>query len=169
MKYLLTALCILIFTGCSAAAPGAERLENSALRHNPVILNGGKEKTYQNLPDKKRGIFNMDAEERADIISDALTGLDGIKKAAVIVAGNSAIIGLTLTEPLDGEDLVRLKRRVDETAKQTDSGIERTAVSAAPDLYEKIIDLSGGDDENERADLQGIDDVGIFDDLIPSV
>jgi len=168
--YLAFALTAVFITGCSASKP----LPGEALTNGTVIINSGREKTFTNVEHilnhaQQRDYNHTCAEARAENIANTVNKINGVKKAAIVVSGSKAIVGLTLERELNDKDLIKLKHRIDKTIKQTDEAITRTAISTAPDLFERTLDLSGGNDEKEKACLQTQKENEMFFRLIPCV
>ncbi len=89
--------------------------------------------------------FQDDAEDTevlAETLAKKVTGLDGIKSARVLVNGNTAIVGIDLTERADDIKLVATKRIVEDAVREIVPNFERIAVTAAPELVEKITKIS---------------------------
>jgi len=174
-KLLLISALLLFATGCTASIPQNDN--NSRLANGTVIINNGKEKTFTNLNvsnliknhAQQRDYDHKCAETRAENIATTINNIKGIKKAAVVVSGSKAIVGLTLEQELNDKDLIKLKHQVDSTAKKIDSNITRTAVSTAPDLFERMLDLSGGNDEIEKEALQTQEENDTLFRLIPTI
>ncbi|MDR1914302.1 MAG: YhcN/YlaJ family sporulation lipoprotein [Clostridiales bacterium] len=77
-------------------------------------------------------------KERAKKIADAVRELGEIDKAAVIISGNTAIIGVKTSVPLPDDELVELKSLVKESVEVTDANIDHITVTTSEDLVERI-------------------------------
>lgn len=76
-------------------------------------------------------------------IKTALEQLTEVREAAVIVTGNTAIIGIKPEgEPGESEALA-IKRRIERQVKAVDGGIDHVAISTSPGLYKKIAAYNG--------------------------
>ena len=167
----------LLLFSCGCSAENMNINGDETLTKGTLIINSGKEKTYTNINAshliknhaQQRDYNHECAEVRAENIATSINEIDGIKKAAVVVTGSKAIIGLTLEHELNDNELIKLKYEVDATAKQTDLSIKRTAVSTAPDLFERALDLSNGDDEKEKECLKKYKDNEALFRLIPTI
>lgn len=153
-KFYILCLVVIMFSGCTK---DAKTLQNKAAideKKGIVIINNGKEKTYteQNEITQQDNRHEL-AEDRATVIANEINKNTQIKKSAVVVTGNTAIVGLTLNEELTDGKLVELKRLIEKTVKKIDLEIDHVAVSSAPDLYGKILDASGNTDK-EREELK---------------
>lgn len=172
-KFYISVFIVIMLSGC---AKNAKALQNRAAtdeKNGTVIMNNGKEKTYT----EKNEITEQDnrretAEDRAAAIANEINKNPQIEKAAVVVTGNTAIVGLTLKEELPDGKLVELKKLVEKTVKKADAEIEHVAVSSAPDLYGEILDASGNDDK-EKEELKESEGVKQSEDvlfrLIPTI
>jgi len=165
-----TIIAALFITGCTAQSPpSAERLSNGA-----IIINNGREKIFTNVDEilnhaQQRDYNHECAETRAETIANGINNIDGVKKAAVVVSGSYAIVGITLERKINDGELIQLKYHIDKTVKQIDSNITLTRVSTAPDMFERTLDLSNGNDEKEKECLQSQAENDTLFRLIPCV
>ena len=67
--------------------------------------------------------------ERAEEIKENILRLEEVEEAAVVIEGTTALIGLQLKEGME-KDAIRLKAEADILAKEADSAIEGTAITA---------------------------------------
>jgi len=77
-------------------------------------------------------------EERSKKIADAVTKLDAIKSASVVITGNTAIVGVQTDSGYDDAELIDIKRIVEEQVKAADQGIDHVSVTTAIDLVGRI-------------------------------
>lgn len=145
-NFICIILSALILCSCSSG-----EVKNNLKKSTNFTITEGASKTYRN----KAVTGNAASEsktstERARILSDMVTGMDGIEKASVIISGNAAIVGITTEGELTEQSLSKLKKEIEEKVRISDKGIRIVAVTAAPDLVERIFNLSGDGTENLR-------------------
>lgn len=105
------------------------------------------ESTYESVPNGKT------VSERAQTISEAVTNMDGIEKAAVIISGNAAIVGITTSDEFTDQQITKFKKDVEEKVKLTDKGVKIVAVTASADLVKRITELSVTNSIGSKEDL----------------
>lgn len=167
---------IFIIAALSGCAKNTKSIQNRAAlnrKNGTVIINRGKEKTYTGQNEiKKQDKRHEIAEDRAETIANEINRNPQIKKAAVVVTGNTAIVGITLNEDLSDGKLIELKRQVEKTVKKIDLEIDHVAVSSAPDLYSKIFNASSKSDK-EKEELRKNESIqkkeNILFQLIPTI
>ncbi len=126
MKKTLILLIILCLCACSNIANRANAIGNPQ-------------------PTDEVAHFQDDAEDSkalADTLAKKVTGLDGIQSARVLVNGNTAIVGIDLKERADDIKLMATKKTVEDAVREIVPHFERIAVTAAPELVEKITKIS---------------------------
>jgi len=77
-------------------------------------------------------------EERSQKIAKAVTGLNAIKSASVVITGNTAIVGVQTDGNYNDTALIEIKRMVEERVKSVDKGIDHISVTTAIDLIGRI-------------------------------
>ncbi len=79
-----------------------------------------------------------DLMARADKIVDAVTKLDEVRRATVIISEQTAVVGVKL-ENSRREDIDRdLEKKIEDVVQKTDRKIDRVAVTQDPDLFTRI-------------------------------
>lgn len=81
---------------------------------------------------------------RAKELKKALKAIEGVEDANVVITGHTALIGLVMNEE-DNEEKSRAKQEAAKIAKQIDSGIYHTAITANQEIIDMI-----GEMEKER-------------------
>lgn len=172
MKVAATVLALIFCCGCTPRT-SPDRFENSASR---VRINKGVSKTYKRqnpesslipyeTPPETAKEFeadNISSSQRAKLISKAVTDLEGIEKASVIITGKTAIVGIETVGELDDAKLTAYKKEVEETVKLTDKYIKMVAVTAAGELVQRITGMADSVTEEEK----GTEDNPDFQDII---
>jgi YhcN/YlaJ family sporulation lipoprotein len=88
-------------------------------------------------------------KRRSMALTKAAESFDEVSDAYVVISGNTAIIGLNLTGDLDDSRIISLKRDIEAEALSIDDEISHVAVTASPELVDRIINMIGGDTANE--------------------
>lgn len=136
-----------ILLALSLSSCNDEGEKNVIIKSTNFSITEGTSKTYKNraaanTSDGELASDNKTNTERAQIICKAVTKMEGIDKAAVIISGNAAIVGITTSDELTDQKLTKLKKDVEEKVMLTDKSVRITAVTAAADLVERITELS---------------------------
>ncbi|MCL2462387.1 MAG: YhcN/YlaJ family sporulation lipoprotein [Defluviitaleaceae bacterium] len=139
-------LVILLMAGCAAHEnPEALRLQNRA----KMSIEDGTSRTYPRSGDYETNDAARDFDEktarsdgRAQKIADAVTALQSIDKASVVVTGNTAIVGIELAVELNDENLIKAKGEVSDAVKACDGEIDHVTVTASDELIKRINGIS---------------------------
>jgi len=94
---------------------------------------------------------NESTSERAERVAQAVTALNGIDTASVVISGDTAIVGIQITGALDDARLIKLKGEVEKEALRTDGGLTHVAVTASAELVKRVTNMSdavAGDHES---------------------
>jgi len=160
-KKIIIVLCLVMMfailaTGCRPAErPAPEPNVNDELRESTDGMDtrgggGAPNMDREGTPGTTAEEGNLSA--RADKIVDAVTNLDEVKSATVVITDNTALIGVMLTRNTD-EVATDLKDKIEDVVKQTDREIDRVAVTANPDLITRIRNIA--DETGEGRPLSG--------------
>lgn len=95
-------------------------------------------------PEKSAPPTVTDLSQRADKIAKQLTTIKGVKAANVVISGDTALVGITLDKTVKGDITNNIKSEVDKKVKAIDSKIKTVAVSADPDIVQRITDIGTG-------------------------
>ena len=96
----------------------------------------------------------LTSEERSQKIAKAVTELDAIKSAAVVITGNTAIVGLQTDDNYTDSALIDIKRLVEERVKFTDKGIDHVSVTTSGELLGRINNMpDAGVSEDQISEL----------------
>lgn len=79
---------------------------------------------------------------RAEQIVNAVVRLDEVKSATVVISDETALVGVNLVENVRGEMTTEVKRKIEDAVKSTDREIERVAVSADPDIFDRVENIA---------------------------
>ena len=120
-------LTMLILVAVLCAGCGAEMTEEAQQKIHFV-------KAEQEIGDRT-------PEERALIIKNRLSQVDGIDGTAVVVEGKTAIIGLRLENGMEQNEVDAVRRKVDTLAKHADVQIENTSVTTNGDIVSMIEEM----------------------------
>ncbi|MDR2903882.1 MAG: YhcN/YlaJ family sporulation lipoprotein [Clostridiales bacterium] len=112
----------------------------------------------------------LSAETRAKRIADAIERMADIKEAYAVVTGNTAIVGINLNGESDDARVIEVKTLVDRTVKSVDQEITHVAVTASPELVDRIIKMVGGEQTpQEETDLDQFRDDELFFRVAPTI
>ncbi len=109
-----------------------------------IMCSCSKAATKATLPDDVAK-FQDEAETTevfAETIAEDISKIDGIQTATVLVNGKTAIVGIDLKTKVDDIKLMATKKEVEERVKELAPDFDRVAVTAAPDLVERITKIS---------------------------
>lgn len=76
--------------------------------------------------------------DQATKIANKVEELREVKNATVVISGNTALVGISTTDNLEGKMTTNLKNKVEKAVKNTDTNIKNVSVTASPDLYKRI-------------------------------
>ncbi|MDR1705300.1 MAG: YhcN/YlaJ family sporulation lipoprotein [Clostridiales bacterium] len=148
--------------GCRAAANNAGRLidgdtigrplDSMERAYNPISQDGDNDESREFEED------NRDDEIRAARLKELAEGIDGVTAASVVVNGDAAVIGLSLSgEPGDAA-VITIKRRIEREAIQSDPLLKRAAITCQPEMYERVTgeEPLAGDAEEPNDELNHV-------------
>ncbi|GHU73860.1 hypothetical protein FACS1894188_00480 [Clostridia bacterium] len=153
IRFLCAVGLVFLLTACAEKPP----IANDINRATNYKLADGTSKTYKakmfdakEFHERHGGEFSLDNEQsgrRAEKLSEAVTEIDGIDKASVIISGTTATVSISTTETeLDDEKLRYYKNMVKQRVLKTDKDIQNVAVTAIGDLMEQkeLVDSDSG-------------------------
>lgn len=83
-----------------------------------------------------------DLMARADRIVNEVVKLDKVRSATVVISENTAVVGINPTSGETGELDRKVEKEIEEVVKETDKNIDRVVVTADPDLFTRIENIS---------------------------
>lgn len=98
------------------------------------------------------GVKNL--EERAEALARQAEGVEGVEKAAVVITGNTAVVGIKLAGEPDDSGIIAVKKDVEKAVKNFDGRIRHVAVSAAAEMFDRILDLSGSGNNKTNGEIR---------------
>ncbi|NFN88772.1 YhcN/YlaJ family sporulation lipoprotein [Clostridium sporogenes] len=110
---------------------------------------------------------SQDLTNRAQKIADEVTKIDGIDKARVAISEKRALVGVTIPNNAEGKLTDDLKKKVEDTVKNTDKEIDTVAVSADADIYERISKIGDGIKDGRGIEEFGNEFKELFNRIIP--
>ena len=84
---------------------------------------------------------NRQNTERARPIADKVANMKEIESATCVITGNTAMIGVQFSDQYKGKMTDAIKKKIDQAVKETDTRIDRVAVTADPDVVSRIRDI----------------------------
>ncbi len=165
-------LAIFFMSGCGAN--GSEKIQTRAnatvkdgitrLYKRKEIYNNLDEVLNSNMPDTVHDFDEKthDTERRTKVIADGVTKMKGIKRASVVISGNTAIVGIEVEGDLTDASLIKYKTDVDKKVKSIDKAINHVSVTASLELVGQINDIadsaaSDSGTSNSAADKKSAD------------
>lgn len=143
------ALIVVFVTGCQSAQRPTP--QNNTGRNT-------QQNTQQNMTEGQNGVENdrvlekrttpmvpkdaMDQDQdlslRAEKIVNEVVRLKEVEGCTVVISDNTALVGIDLPGDVEGKLTTDVKKKVEDVVKRTDSEIDRVAISADPDIFDKI-------------------------------
>ncbi|MGO5064675.1 YhcN/YlaJ family sporulation lipoprotein [Clostridium sp. FAM 1755] len=153
----LLSLSLFLGTGCT----------NKNAQQNPPANNTdtAKEKVQESKGEVNETSQNL--TNRAQKIADEVTKIDGIDKARVAISEKRALVGVTIPNNAEGKLTDDLKKKVEDTVKNTDKEIDTVAVSADADIYERISKIGDGIKDGRGIEEFGNEFKELFNRIIP--
>ncbi|EJP6472685.1 YhcN/YlaJ family sporulation lipoprotein [Clostridium botulinum] len=153
----LLSLSLFLGTGCT----------NKNAQQNPPANNTdtAKEKVQESKGQVNETSQNL--TNRAQKIADEVTKIDGIDKARVAISEKRALVGVTIPNNAEGKLTDDLKKKVEDTVKNTDKEIDTVAVSADADIYERISKIGDGIKDGRGIEEFGNEFKELFNRIIP--
>ena len=84
-----------------------------------------------------------DIESRTRALGKRIEAIPGIISAAVVINGPTAIIGIRVQGSPESDILIEMKKKVKDLALTFDPDLTQAAVTATPELYERITGVAG--------------------------
>jgi len=130
-------------TGCLRDEPPATPAPD-ADQTKPMERKEGKtaEEKADNATEKSPTVAGATA--RAEDVAESATKVDGVKRAYVVVIGNTALIGLDVDKDIEAKQTTDLKQQVEKRVKKENKAIEVTSITADPNLVERIKRIADG-------------------------
>lgn len=79
-----------------------------------------------------------DMVARSRNIANQVAAMPEVEKAAVVITGNTALVGVTIKGSVEGKLSDQVKKKIETTVKTVDKGIKNVVVTADPDLFDRI-------------------------------
>jgi YhcN/YlaJ family sporulation lipoprotein len=143
-KTLYIALAFISLCAC------ASRNEMSITRNRPAAFyEKGTNRVYRRsgdyslkTPDSSEPMPSETEEKRAEKLAEAITKLEGIKKATVVITGSTALVGIETNKAIEDAELIDIKRLVEEQISIVDKAIDHISVTTSEDLVHRISRMS---------------------------
>lgn len=94
--------------------------------------------------------------DEAKKIADKVEDIDEIDSATCVISDDTAIVGVQFDKEYKGELTDEVKKKVEDVAKKAEDNIDRVAVTADPDLFDRLTTLV--DDIGKGKPLTGLRD-----------
>ncbi len=80
--------------------------------------------------------------DKADRIIKEVENIEDVKTATVVITEHTALVGINLTSGTKGELNSEIKNKVEDAVKKADKDITKVSVSADPDIFTRIENIS---------------------------
>ncbi len=123
---------LIIFSGCSTARkPGPTQPVPNQTNQTPAVNNNTNQ-------------VNNKAREQARNIARKTDQVDGVKSSTVVVAGNTAYIGLDIKANIEKGQTKAVEEAVIKRVRGTESGIKTVFVSSDVDTLTRLKNIDKG-------------------------
>ena len=113
---------------------------------------------------------NDETALRARHIAKEVEKIENIENATAVITGNTAIIGIALKEEVPDDLFLDLKRIVEARVLRFDPEIDHAAITSAPELVKKIIDVNGdGENTAKNHEAKSDGELDVFFRKVPEV
>lgn len=131
--FLLTVFISMSLVACGTAKQSAEK-------GKPIENKTKKEDTMENKIKGEDTMMpsNKDLHDRASKITTKISDIKGVDKAHVVISEKTAIVGLNINKDYEGKVTDELRKKVEDTVKNTDKDINTVTITADPNLTERI-------------------------------
>ncbi len=108
------------------------------------------------------------ADKRAEDIADIIKEMPEIEHCSVVITGSTAIIGIVVYDDPTDKELIDLRKSIEKKVLAFDREINHVAVSAAPELYEKITNIKNDKKPAEERELHKNEGNKLFFRMLPT-
>lgn len=168
-KYFMFLLCIFILTGCSknntinikSIENRIENINEDQYSPNKIETRGLMEEFKRtnpyNIPEQVERNNAWDVKysnERAKHIVEVITALPKVKKATVIVTGNTAVVGAELDSNVKDKEEDEIKKLIEEKTYSADASLKNASVTVSPEIVKRINSIA--QDLNKGKPIEGL-------------
>ncbi|WP_202709133.1 YhcN/YlaJ family sporulation lipoprotein [Sporosalibacterium faouarense] len=147
-KYSYILLVILVFTfisiGCQPSAEKPNQPNNNyGMDNNDLYNNNNQNGNNNGLNNNNNNINgnNNNLSSRAKKIADKIAAMSNVEDATVVISGNTALIGVDLTNDSTLRINDNMRKQIERTVKNADSSINKVSVTADPDIFDRIDEI----------------------------
>ncbi|NLP46270.1 MAG: YhcN/YlaJ family sporulation lipoprotein [Epulopiscium sp.] len=134
------------------------RLTNVLPQSPPFVSEYKAEDSYRR-PDTV--VEPVEDTKKAKKIASNITKQPEVEKATVLITGNTALVGIQLSQNLSNDDLDQLKREIESQVKQEQQDIKYVSVTNSPKLVDRMTIIA--EDIMEGRPIQGLaDEIGVI-------
>lgn len=91
-----------------------------------------------------RNDMNTNLNTRAEKIESAVNRISGVRSSRVIISNNRALVGVDMVSNIEGTMTNDLKANIEKTVKSADNQLTSVAVTADPDIFNRITNVGNG-------------------------
>ncbi len=138
MRWMRLWIMLLLAVALSVSALGCNAARKPAPQDNQVPA--------PTTPAPNRALPASPAESNALAreLADRAAGVNGVKKATVVLSGNTAIVGLDMDKGIEKKETNDVKTEVGRVVKNADNRIKNVLVSTDADIVSRIKRVASG-------------------------
>ena len=150
----LGCLIILSLSGCVSGQNTADRAYAGDIESRARI-SPGRTVRHTRPPQNNVSEVYRTIEARAEKLEREIEKLPAIERAAVVISGNAAIVGIVLkSDRTSDSELISVKTEISAAVRALDREIDHVSISAAAELYDRIMKLNGNRTPKEQRMLE---------------
>lgn len=167
ISLLLSVFFLTTVGGCTPNNNTAKNKDVAPPSNNTVEKNNDMKENDNTKNNITKDTNDGDLYQRATKIADEVVKIDGIKSANVVISDERALIGVDIENTAEGKITDELKSKVESTAKKADKEIKTVAVSADPDIFNRLSNIGTGIKEGKPLSEFGTEIEEIFRRIMP--
>ena len=109
---------------------GNNNMDNNNIEDGDGIIDGDN--------DTGNGMNNNDMTQRSKRITQALLQMNEIRRAAVVISDNTAIVGVDMANNNDNRVSEDMRRRIESTVRTSDNRIDEVRITTDQGMYDRI-------------------------------
>ncbi|NME94816.1 YhcN/YlaJ family sporulation lipoprotein [Clostridium cochlearium] len=167
ISLLLSVFFLTTVGGCTPNNNTAKNKDVAPPSNNTVEKNNDMKENDNTKNNITKDTNDGDLYQRATKIADEVVKIDGIKSANVVILDERALIAVDIENTAEGKITDELKSKVESTAKKADKEIKTVAVSADPDIFNRLSNIVTGIKEGKPLSKFGAEIEEIFRRIMP--
>lgn len=167
ISLLLSVFFLTTVGGCTPNNNTAKNKDVAPPSNNTLEKNNDMKENDNTKNNITKDTTDGDLYQRATKIADEVAKIEGIKSANVVISDERALIGVDIENTAEGKITDELKSKVESTAKKADKEIKTVAVSADPDVFNRLSNIGTGIKEGKPLSEFGTEIEEIFRRIMP--